>query len=84
MIIALVEAAVGKAYGPNAGLPEFVGKAITPKSGVPFTATGHLPLVASEHATLVAQYLFGPQLAVAPGAKGASGDQKLTHPTVES
>ncbi len=67
VIIAQVEAPVGKAYGPNAGLPEFVGKAITPRSGVPFAQADLVPLAASEHATLVAQYLFGPQLAVAPG-----------------
>ncbi len=65
--IAQVEAPVGKAYGPNAGLPEFVGKAITPRSGVPFAQADQVPLASSEHATLVAQYLFGPQLGVAPG-----------------
>ncbi len=67
VIIAQVEAPVGKAYAPNTGLSEFVGKAITQKSGVLFTQTDRLPLAASEHATLVAQYLFGPQLGIAPG-----------------
>lgn len=67
MIVAQVEAPVGKAYGPNASLSEFIGKAITPKSGVPFFQAGRLPLAASEHATLVAQYLFGSQLGIAPG-----------------